>query len=165
LLAGYADTVSIGQHAFVGVGAYGFYGFAVFAGINPFVALLLAGLTALIFVARQGGVAQVLAGAGGRAKRDRASCRTEPRGTITLRKRSQRQNSERTRAGRMFSRRFSKAGASSRPRSSPRHGSDDERFRCRRAFRWPTPEPRRTIRRSERTVRWLSRRLRRGRAA
>jgi branched-chain amino acid transport system permease protein len=27
LLAGYADIVTVGQHAFVGVGAYGFYGF------------------------------------------------------------------------------------------------------------------------------------------
>lgn len=49
LLAGYADIVSIGQHAFVGVGAYAFYGFAVFAGLNPFAALLLAGAVALLF--------------------------------------------------------------------------------------------------------------------
>jgi branched-chain amino acid transport system permease protein len=49
LLAGYADIVSIGQHAFVGVGAYAFYGFAVFAGLDPYLALLLAGVTALVF--------------------------------------------------------------------------------------------------------------------
>lgn len=49
LLAGYADIVSVGQHAFVGVGAYAFYGFAVFAGLNPFLALLMAGATGLVF--------------------------------------------------------------------------------------------------------------------
>ena len=32
LLAGYADIVTVGQHGFVGVGAYAFYGFAVLAG-------------------------------------------------------------------------------------------------------------------------------------
>ena len=41
--------LQIGQHAFVGVGAYAFYGFAVFAGLDPYLALLLAGLTALVF--------------------------------------------------------------------------------------------------------------------
>ncbi len=49
LLAGYADIISIGQHAFVGVGAYAFYGFAVFAGLHPLAALPLAGATALLF--------------------------------------------------------------------------------------------------------------------
>ena len=49
LLAGYADIVSVGQHAFVGVGAYAFYGFAVFVGFNPFLALLMAGATGLLF--------------------------------------------------------------------------------------------------------------------
>ena len=49
LLAGYADIVSIGQHAFVGIGAYAFYGFAVFAGLDPFLALLMAGATAFLF--------------------------------------------------------------------------------------------------------------------
>jgi branched-chain amino acid transport system permease protein len=49
LLAGYADIVTVGQHAFVGVGAYAFYGIAVLAGINPYVAVLLAGLVALLF--------------------------------------------------------------------------------------------------------------------
>jgi branched-chain amino acid transport system permease protein len=48
LLAGYADIVSIGQHAFVGIGAYAFYGFAVFAGLDPFLALLMAGATAFV---------------------------------------------------------------------------------------------------------------------
>ena len=49
LLAGYADIVSIGQHVFVGVGAYAFYGFAVFVRIDPLAALPLAGATALLF--------------------------------------------------------------------------------------------------------------------
>ncbi len=48
LLAGYADIVTVGQHGFVGVGAYAFYGFAVLAGINPYVSLPLAGVVALI---------------------------------------------------------------------------------------------------------------------
>ena len=48
VLAGYADIVTVGQHGFVGVGAYAFYGFAVLAGIDPFLSLPLAGLVALI---------------------------------------------------------------------------------------------------------------------
>jgi branched-chain amino acid transport system permease protein len=48
LLAGYADIPTIGQHGFVGVGAYGFFGFAAVAGLNPLLAIPLAGLTALV---------------------------------------------------------------------------------------------------------------------
>jgi branched-chain amino acid transport system permease protein len=48
LLAGYADIVSIGQQAFVGIGAYAFFGFGVLGGVNPFLAILLAGLTTLV---------------------------------------------------------------------------------------------------------------------
>jgi branched-chain amino acid transport system permease protein len=48
LLAGYADIPTVGQHGFVGVGAYGFVGFAALAGLNPFLAIPLAGLVALI---------------------------------------------------------------------------------------------------------------------
>ncbi len=48
LLAGYADIITVGQHAFVGVGAYAFYGFAVLAGVNAFVAIPLAALVALL---------------------------------------------------------------------------------------------------------------------
>jgi branched-chain amino acid transport system permease protein len=47
LLAGYADIVTLGQHGFVGVGAYALYGFTALGGINPYVAALLAGLVAL----------------------------------------------------------------------------------------------------------------------
>jgi branched-chain amino acid transport system permease protein len=49
LLAGYADIVTVGQHAFVGVGAYAFYGFAVLAGVDPYASILLAGVVALLF--------------------------------------------------------------------------------------------------------------------
>ncbi len=44
VLAGYADIVTVGQHGFVGVGAYAFYGFAVLAGVDPYLSLPLAGL-------------------------------------------------------------------------------------------------------------------------
>ncbi|HTO61342.1 MAG TPA: branched-chain amino acid ABC transporter permease [Bradyrhizobium sp.] len=49
LLAGYADIVTIGQHGFVGIGCYSFYGFVVLAGVGPYLAILLAGLTTLVF--------------------------------------------------------------------------------------------------------------------
>jgi len=49
LLAGYADIVTIGQHGFVGIGCYAFYAFAVLAGVDPYLAILLAGLTTLVF--------------------------------------------------------------------------------------------------------------------
>jgi len=48
LLAGYADIITVGQHAFVGVGAYAFFGFAVLAGVPIFAAIPLAGLVALL---------------------------------------------------------------------------------------------------------------------
>jgi branched-chain amino acid transport system permease protein len=47
LLAGYADIVTVGQHAYVGVGAYAFFGFAALAGLNPYLSIALAGLVAL----------------------------------------------------------------------------------------------------------------------
>ena len=49
LLAGYADIVTIGQHGFVGIGCYAFYAFAVFTTLDPYLAILLAGLTTLAF--------------------------------------------------------------------------------------------------------------------
>jgi branched-chain amino acid transport system permease protein len=49
LLAGYADIITVGQHAFVGIGAYAFFGFLVLAGFNPWASLALAGLVALAF--------------------------------------------------------------------------------------------------------------------
>ena len=48
LLAGYADIVTVGQHAFVGVGAYAFFGFLVLAGLDPYLSVLLAGVVALV---------------------------------------------------------------------------------------------------------------------
>jgi branched-chain amino acid transport system permease protein len=48
VLAGYADIVTVGQHGFVGVGAYAFYGFAVLAEADPYLSLPLAGLVTLI---------------------------------------------------------------------------------------------------------------------
>lgn len=48
LLAGYADIVTVGQHAFVGVGAYAFFGFAALWSVNPYLSIPLAGLVALV---------------------------------------------------------------------------------------------------------------------
>jgi branched-chain amino acid transport system permease protein len=48
LLAGYAGLVSIGQQAFVGLGAYGLFIFGDKAGLHPFVAVVLAGLAAAL---------------------------------------------------------------------------------------------------------------------
>lgn len=48
LLAGFADIVSVGQHAFVGVGAYAFYGLTVLAGSNVFLAIPMAMLMTLL---------------------------------------------------------------------------------------------------------------------
>jgi branched-chain amino acid transport system permease protein len=46
LLAGYADIVTVGQHAFVGVGAYAFYGAVVLLGVDPYLAFAAAALMA-----------------------------------------------------------------------------------------------------------------------
>jgi branched-chain amino acid transport system permease protein len=48
LLAGYSGLVSVGQQAFVGIGAYVFFTFAVFAPVPPLLGLLVAGLIALL---------------------------------------------------------------------------------------------------------------------
>src|SRR6516225_2444231 len=48
LLAGYADIVTVGQHGFVGVGAYALFAFAALLQLNPYVSVLLAGVTALV---------------------------------------------------------------------------------------------------------------------
>jgi branched-chain amino acid transport system permease protein len=47
LLAGYAGLVSIGQQAFVGLGAYGLFA-ATIAGLDPLVAILIGGIVAAI---------------------------------------------------------------------------------------------------------------------
>jgi branched-chain amino acid transport system permease protein len=49
LLAGYAGLVSIGQQAFIGIGAFAFYVLADDAHIHPFAAVALAGLVAMAF--------------------------------------------------------------------------------------------------------------------
>src|SRR5439155_1496616 len=46
LLAGYAGLVSIGQQAFIGIGAYSLYVLGDDAGAHPYLAVLLAGLVA-----------------------------------------------------------------------------------------------------------------------
>jgi branched-chain amino acid transport system permease protein len=51
LLAGYADIVTVGQHAFVGVGAYAFFGFAALWNLDPLLSIPLAGAVALVIAA------------------------------------------------------------------------------------------------------------------
>ncbi|MCI2810563.1 branched-chain amino acid ABC transporter permease [Eoetvoesiella caeni] len=48
LLAGYGGLISIGQQAFVGIGAYGLFLAANHLGINPFISIFLGGLIAAI---------------------------------------------------------------------------------------------------------------------
>lgn len=48
LLAGYGGLVSVGQQAFVGLGAYGLFGAAILLGWNPVYALLFSGLFAVV---------------------------------------------------------------------------------------------------------------------
>jgi branched-chain amino acid transport system permease protein len=49
LLAGYADILTLGQHMFVGIGAYAFFGLAGPAGVPPLVAIAGSGVAALLF--------------------------------------------------------------------------------------------------------------------
>lgn len=49
LLAGFAGLVSIGQQAWVGLGGYALFVFAVYGGINPLLAVPLAGAVAVLF--------------------------------------------------------------------------------------------------------------------
>lgn len=48
LLAGYGGLVSIGQQAFVGIGAYALFGAAILGGIDPVGAIVLSGIAALL---------------------------------------------------------------------------------------------------------------------
>jgi branched-chain amino acid transport system permease protein len=48
LLAGYAGLVSVGQQAYVGLGAYLLFAFAILGGISPLLAIPLAGIIAAI---------------------------------------------------------------------------------------------------------------------
>jgi branched-chain amino acid transport system permease protein len=62
LLAGYAGLVSIGQQAFIGIGAYAFYVLSDKAGVQPFAAVALAGLVATAFALPTAGAAFRLRG-------------------------------------------------------------------------------------------------------
>lgn len=48
LLAGYAGLVSVGQQAFVGLGGYMLFAFTVYGGIDPLLAIILAGVVAFL---------------------------------------------------------------------------------------------------------------------
>lgn len=48
LLAGYGGLVSVGQQAFVGMGAYALFGVVILWGLDPVPSILIAGLAALI---------------------------------------------------------------------------------------------------------------------
>lgn len=48
LLAGYGGLVSVGQQAFVGMGAYAMFGVVILWGVNPVPALFLGGVAALL---------------------------------------------------------------------------------------------------------------------
>lgn len=48
LLAGYAGLISVGQQLFVGCGAYALFGLVILAGVDPIVAIPLAGLFAML---------------------------------------------------------------------------------------------------------------------
>jgi len=49
LLAGYAGLVSVGQQTFVGLGGYLLFALTIMAGLDPLLAILLAGVIAAIF--------------------------------------------------------------------------------------------------------------------
>ena len=63
LLAGYGGLVSVGQQAFVGLGAYGLFGAAIAWGMDPVLALPLGGVFALIIAIPTAFFAFRLAGA------------------------------------------------------------------------------------------------------
>ena len=48
LLAGYAGLVSVGQQAFVGIGAYALFAATLFAGLDPVLAILVGGVAAAV---------------------------------------------------------------------------------------------------------------------
>src|SRR3954447_18609701 len=48
LLAGYAGLVSVGQQAYVGLGAYILFGLAMLAGVHPLAAIPVAGVIAAV---------------------------------------------------------------------------------------------------------------------
>ncbi|MEC8203463.1 MAG: branched-chain amino acid ABC transporter permease, partial [Pseudomonadota bacterium] len=48
LLAGYGGLVSVGQQAFVGIGAYAMFGAVILYGLDPVPSILIAGVAALV---------------------------------------------------------------------------------------------------------------------
>jgi branched-chain amino acid transport system permease protein len=62
LLAGYAGLVSVGQQAYIGIGAYTLWVFAEKFGLNPFVCVPIAGLVAALFSVPTAGLAFRLRG-------------------------------------------------------------------------------------------------------
>ena len=63
LLAGFGGLISVGQQAFVGLGAYALVVFSVKLGVNPFVAIPLAGVAAAVLAIPTAAVAFRLRGA------------------------------------------------------------------------------------------------------
>ena len=62
LLAGYAGLVSVGQQAFVGLGGYVLFALAANVGVDPFMAVLLAGVAAALVAAPVAGLVFRLSG-------------------------------------------------------------------------------------------------------
>lgn len=62
LLAGYAGLVSVGQQAYIGIGAYTLWVFAEKVGINPFLCVPIAGIVAALFAVPTAGLAFRLRG-------------------------------------------------------------------------------------------------------
>jgi branched-chain amino acid transport system permease protein len=62
LLAGYAGLVSIGQQAFIGLGAYGLYVFGDKIGLDPFLSVFLAAIAVTIIAVPTAGLAFRLRG-------------------------------------------------------------------------------------------------------
>lgn len=49
MLAGFAGLVSVGQQAFVGIGAYAMFGAIILAGLDPLLGVLIGGIAAAVF--------------------------------------------------------------------------------------------------------------------
>ena len=62
LLAGYAGLISVGQQAYVGIGAYSLWVFSEKLGVNPFLAVPIAGVVAAIISVPTAGLAFRLRG-------------------------------------------------------------------------------------------------------